>query len=133
MIKTLETLRKRAKSNAGFSLIELIIVMAIMAVLTGVLAPQYIKYVEKSRVVADDTNAEEVKKAFEVIVAEGHATLGLKSGDKITITDAVAAVSTNKEIDTAMVEILPKYHEIKLKSNAYSTIEIIYTDTAALS
>lgn len=40
-------------NNKGFSLVELIIVIAIMAILVGVLAPQYIKYVEKSRVSAD--------------------------------------------------------------------------------
>ena len=37
------------KHNKGFSLVELIIVIAIMAILVAVLAPQYIKYVAKSR------------------------------------------------------------------------------------
>ena len=32
-------------NNKGFSLVELIIVIAIMAVLVGVLAPQFMKYV----------------------------------------------------------------------------------------
>ena len=37
------------KNNKGFSLVELIVVVAIMAVLVGVLAPAYLGYVEKSR------------------------------------------------------------------------------------
>ncbi len=41
------------KSNKGFSLVELIIVIAIMAILVGIMAPQLIKYIEKSKVTAD--------------------------------------------------------------------------------
>lgn len=39
--------------NKGFSLVELIIVIAIMAVLVGVMAPQLIKYIEQSKVTND--------------------------------------------------------------------------------
>ena len=40
-------------NNKGFSLIELIIAVAILVVLTGVLAPQMVKYIEKSRETKD--------------------------------------------------------------------------------
>ena len=55
-----------SKNNRGFSLIELIIVVAIMAVLIGTLAPQYIKYVERSRTVTD----EDVAKVHDKILSE---------------------------------------------------------------
>ena len=58
------------KNNSGFSLVELIIVIAIMAVLIGVLAPQFIKYVERSRESTDLQNVEEVKTAIEAYVAD---------------------------------------------------------------
>ena len=53
-------------NNKGFSLVELIIVIAIMAVLIGVLAPQYLKYVEKSRISSDKDNVSAVVSALTV-------------------------------------------------------------------
>lgn len=56
--------------NKGFSLVELIIVIAIMAVLVGVLAPQFIKYVESSRQSTDIDNVAEFKACVEAYVAD---------------------------------------------------------------
>lgn len=47
--------------NKGFSLVELIVVIAIMAVLVGVLAPTLIKNIEKSRESKDAQNCEQLK------------------------------------------------------------------------
>ena len=41
--------REARKDNKGFSLVELIIVIAIMVALVAMLAPQFVKYVQKSR------------------------------------------------------------------------------------
>lgn len=46
--------------NKGFTLVELIIVIAIIAVLAAVIAPQYIKYVERSRQGVDANALQEV-------------------------------------------------------------------------
>ena len=51
-------------NNKGFSLVELVIVIAIMAILIALLAPQYLKYVEKSRLASDE---ELVKNIHDVI------------------------------------------------------------------
>ncbi len=44
---------KKKRNNKGFSLVELIVVMAIMAILAVTLAPRVMQYVEKSRKTAD--------------------------------------------------------------------------------
>ena len=56
-------------NHAGFSLVELIVVMAIMAILVGALAPQYMKYVEKSRKSIDVRTLDAIEKAA-VITSE---------------------------------------------------------------
>jgi prepilin-type N-terminal cleavage/methylation domain-containing protein len=54
----------RKNENKGFSLVELIVVIAIMAVLTSVLAPSLLQYVERSRAQKDDSAMGEVTNAI---------------------------------------------------------------------
>lgn len=74
-------------NNKGFSLVELIIVIAIMAILLVVLAPQYLKYVEKSRNSTDLQNAAEIVSALQIFASDPDATVPPASGD-ITIASA---------------------------------------------
>ena len=58
------------KKNKGFSMVELIIVIAIMAILAGALAPALIKYIAKSKMSVDMTTAEEIAKAMVVVLTD---------------------------------------------------------------
>jgi len=53
-----------AKANAGFTLVELIVVIAIVAVLGGVAVPAYSGYIEKADRTADKQLLADVNKAF---------------------------------------------------------------------
>ena len=59
----LDSVRKNKK---GFSLVELIIVIAIMVALIAVMAPNFVKYVQKSRDTALQTAAEDFLSSVKV-------------------------------------------------------------------
>jgi len=60
----------KKKNNEGFSLVELIIVIAIMAVLVIVLAPTFLKFVEKGRETTDMDNVTMAKEAIQVYLVD---------------------------------------------------------------
>lgn len=98
---------KKKMDNKGFSLVELIIVIAIMVILVAVLAPQYLKYVEKSRVATDTQTTVEFINAMQVVAADPDITLDgstagkykvTASGANITVTGALIDVFVNNGI-----------------------------------
>ena len=94
-------------NNKGFSLVELIIVIAIMAVLIGVLAPAYLQYVEKSKKTNDCTTIGSVMDAIEIIAADPANTWA--SGTSITVelsATADASYTGNTELVTALEGIV---------------------------
>ena len=54
----------KRKNNKGFSLVELIIVIAIMAILVAIMVPVLLIFIEKSNVSSDTQLADTVRGAF---------------------------------------------------------------------
>lgn len=88
------------KKKKGFTLIELIAVVAILAILAAVAVPRVIKYVDKSKRVAVQTEASTIYNAAEAAYNDGK--LDAASGqtdskdkfDKIKVSDAVKTLET---------------------------------------
>ena len=91
-------MKKEKMNDKGFSLVELIIVIAIMAVLVVVLAPQYLKYVERSRNSTDLQNATAMVTAIQVYAADPNVedTKAFQSGAtfKLTCSSSGTAVGS---------------------------------------
>lgn len=96
---------EKKMNNKGFSLVELIIVVAIMAVLIGVLAPTYLKYVESSKKTADCSAIGSVLDAFEVVAIDPatkwKSTAGADNDYKIVVTATGVRIDGS---DTANVD-----------------------------
>lgn len=98
----LKLFNRKKKDNKGFTLVELVVVIAILAILVGLLAPQYTKYVEKSRKSADATNVDELVKAVQVYAVD-HAI-----GQTSTTTTGQGGTATTTKADTTLVIKLTK-------------------------
>ncbi len=94
---------KKKMDNKGFSLVELIIVIAIMVILVAVLAPQYLRYVEKSRVATDTQTTVEFINVLQVAAADPDAKLdntksytvtSIANSDTITASSDLVTVLT---------------------------------------
>lgn len=88
-------MRKERMNDKGFSLVELIIVIAIMAILIVVLAPQYLRYVERSRNSTDLQNAVTIRTAIETYAADPQALPAFEKDDEFTITVTATTITVD--------------------------------------
>jgi len=78
-------------NNKGFSLVELIVVVLIMAIIAVALAPQVMKWVENSRKSTDSSNYDSIYSAANISLGNELVLASLKSGGDFTIS----ATATN--------------------------------------
>lgn len=89
------------KKKKGFTLIELIAVVAILAILAAVAVPRVIKYVDKSKRVAVQTQASTIYNAAEAAYNDGKLTITNTTGGKNNFDDMKVSdiVKTLKDED----------------------------------
>lgn len=121
--------KKKKNNNKGFSLVELIVVIAIMAVLVAVLAPQFTKYIDQSRKSNDAATVAGIVTAAQVGIADttnyniekGTYTITLTKNSDATVTLDGKKVETNKKsLADAIVDTCGSLEDLKVTANKWT-------------
>ncbi len=120
---------QKSLTNKGFSLVELIIVVAIMAVLIGVLAPQYLRYVEKTKWQRDNSAIADVANILKISAAEEKVWEEVTTAGATGLTYTFDATShelktpsagDHDSLDKELTQTIA-LSDVKLGSNTYAT------------
>ncbi len=111
---------EKKMNNKGFSLVELIIVVAIMAVLIGVLAPAYLQYVEKSKKTTDASAIGSVLDAFEIVAADPAVNWAATDAAK-SVTISNTAFNPNGDAVLVAVDNIVDFDDV-LITGSWSSI-----------
>lgn len=133
-------MEKKKMNDKGFSLVELIIVIAIMAILVAVLAPQYLKFVERSRKSADMDTVDQLIRAVQIDAADPETANSVHNA-KITISTtgatvtegaggtALGTVLTNAGLDLTSIKLKSAKWKVGDSTTAVSQVVITFTES----
>lgn len=107
--------------HSGFSIVELIVAVAIMVVLVGLLTPAFLHYIEKTRAGVDENTAEEIRRATETIILSGGYEVTddvvvtfSKSGIQIVTSDSYASA-----LEKELKDLFPDFPSVVPMSKKY--------------
>lgn len=126
---------QKKKNNKGFSLVELIVVVAIMAVLLGVLVPTLVRHIETSKQSKDLDGIAEIRSAMEIALASEEfsdltGTVTFTSGTVTITKDTAMDASLDKDYTNEVLENLAtgeNSFEFKCGSKKYKSVSIKFS------
>lgn len=125
-------MKKFKENNSGFSLVELIVVIAIMVVLIAVLGSTILGYVDKSKYSKDITALDSINTAMKTFVAEPKSiydpntvyTLNTLANGTVTVDNATVARDNQEVIKTILGEVFDGNGNFKNSSKSFKDITL---------
>ncbi len=121
-------------NNKGFSLVELIIVISIMAVLLGVITPALIRYLQKSRIIRDERNLDIVRESIETVLSNEDFYEDLADSSVVINEDGTIAINNTKisseektKVTKELTDVLNN-NKIEMSSFRYNSKKIIFKE-----
>lgn len=114
---------KKTTNNKGFSLIELIIVIAIMAVLVAIIAPNLTKYLGSSKKNTDKKNADELASQIQTCITDYETENGYIGACSISWS-ATGASTSNATFQSMLNAAITSSTASKEVTNSYATASV---------
>ncbi len=135
----MKKLCEKKRNNKGFSLVELIVVILIMAVIAVALAPQVMKWVGKSKESTDQNNIGQIESAVNAGVADYMAQNNTATVPEVTykingsITLTAGTDTGNKLTDCIKEAMNGKYPTVQQDGSKYFEVKITTTGSVTVS
>ena len=114
---------KKTTNNKGFSLIELIIVIAIMAVLVAIIAPNLTKYLGSSKKNTDKKNADELASQIQTCITDYETENGYIGACSISWS-STGASTTNATFQSMLNAAITSSTASKELNNSYASATV---------